>query len=163
MTTKTTNPDFSATAAATATAVCLRHGNRPDALLEILHDVQSDMGHVPEQVLPVIAKTLNLSRAEVYGVATFYHDFHLHPTGRHVIKMCRAEACQSMGGRELVAMAEKFLNVRMGGTTSDNKVTLEATYCLGLCATAPAMMVDGKLVGRVDAAKLRPILAEVTK
>ena len=163
MTTKTTIPDFSASAATAAAAVCLRHGNKADALLEILHDLQDDLGHVPEQALPVIAKALNLSRAEVYGVATFYHDFHLQPTGRHIIRMCRAEACQSMGGRDLVAMAEKFLNVRMGGTTSDNKVTLEATYCLGLCATAPAMMVDGKVIGRVDAAKLKPILAEVTK
>lgn len=162
MTTKTTLPDFAGKADAPAAAICLRHGNRPDALLEILHDLQDAVGHVPEAALPVIAKALNLSRAEVYGVATFYHDFHLHPVGQHVIRICRAEACQSMGARELQAMAEKFLNVRMGGTTADSKVTLEATYCLGLCATAPAIMVDGKVVGRVDAAKLAPILAEVT-
>ena len=163
MSQKSPVPDFTGKAVDPAAAICARYGNKPDALLEILHDLQSDLGHVPENALPVIAKALNLSRAEVYGVATFYHDFHLHPTGQHVIRMCRAEACQSMGGRDLVAMAEKFLNVRMGGTTSDNKVTLEATYCLGLCATAPAMMVDGKPVGRVDAAKLKPILAEVMK
>ena len=163
MSEKTTSPAFSGTASTSVAAICLRHGNRPDTLLEILHDVQEELGHVPEAALPVIAKALNLSRAEVYGVATFYHDFHLHPVGRHVIRICRAEACQSMGARELQAMAEKFLNVRMGGTTSDNKVTLEATYCLGLCATAPAVMVDGKPVGRVDAAKLKPILAEVMK
>jgi len=163
MTAKTTLIDFAGKADNPASAICARHGNRPDALLEILHDVQSEVGHVPDSALPVIAKALNLSRAEVYGVATFYHDFHLKPHGRHVIKLCRAEACQSMGGRELQAMVEKFLNVRMGGTTSDNKVTLEATYCLGLCATAPAMMVDGKPYGRVDANRLKPILAEVTK
>jgi formate dehydrogenase subunit gamma len=159
MTTKTTSTEFALTAA----ALCARHGNRPDALLEILHDLQEDVGHVPENALPVIAKALNLSRAEVYGVATFYHDFHLAPQGKHVIKVCRAEACQSMGARALQAMAEKFLNIRMGGTTPDNKVTLEATYCLGLCATAPALMVDGRPVGRVDAARLKPILAEVMK
>lgn len=163
MTAKTTLIDFTSQAESPAPAICARHGNKPDALLEILHDLQEEVGHVPEASLPVIARALNLSRAEVYGVATFYHDFHLKPKGRHVIKICRAEACQSMGGRELQAMVEKFLNVRMGGTTSDNKVTLEATYCLGLCATAPAMVVDGKLLGRVDAATLKPILAEVTK
>jgi formate dehydrogenase subunit gamma len=163
MTAKTTLIDFTGQADSPAPAICARHGNKPDALLEILHDLQEEVGHVPESALSVIARALNVSRAEVYGVATFYHDFHLKPQGKHVIKVCRAEACQSMGGRELQAMVEKFLNVRMGGTTSDNKVTLEATYCLGLCATAPAIMVDGKLVGRVDAAKLRPILAEVTK
>jgi formate dehydrogenase subunit gamma len=132
-----------------AQAICLRHGNRPDALLEILHDLQHEVGHVPETSLPVIAKALNLSRAEVYGVATFYHDFHLKPKGRHVIKLCRAEACQSMGARELQAMAEKLLGIRMGQTTADGKFTLEATYCLGLCATAPALMVNDLPKARV--------------
>ncbi len=163
MTAKTTLIDVTSPGASPALAICARHANKPDALLEILHDLQEEEGHVPESSLPVIARALNLSRAEVYGVATFYHDFHLKPQGKHVIRVCRAEACQSMGGRELQAMVEKFLNIRMGGTTSDNKVTLEATYCLGLCATAPAIMVDGKPVGRVDAAKMKPILAEVTK
>ena len=163
MTAKTTLLDMTSPAASPALDICARHGNKPDALLEILHDLQEAVGHVPEAALPVIARALNLSRAEVYGVATFYHDYHLKPQGQHVIRICRAEACQSMGGRELQAMVEKFLNIRVGGTTSDRKVTLEATYCLGLCATAPAIMVDGKLLGRVDAAKLKPILAEVTK
>lgn len=141
-------------------AICAAHGNRPDTLLEILHDVQGELGHVPESALPVIAKALNLSRAEVYGVATFYHDFHLKPQGKHVIKLCRAEACQSMGGRELQAQAEAFLKVRMGGTTADRKVTLEATYCLGLCASAPAMMVDNAPVARVNVAKLEKIVGD---
>jgi formate dehydrogenase subunit gamma len=132
-----------------AEAICARHGNRPDALLEILHDLQHEVGHVPETSLPVIAKALNLSRAEVYGVATFYHDFHLKPTGKHVIKLCRAEACQSMGARELQAMAEKFLNLRMGQTTADGRITLEATYCLGLCASAPALMINDVPKARV--------------
>ncbi len=142
-------------------AICAAHGNRPDALLEILHDLQHDIGHVPETALPVIAKALNLSRAEVYGVATFYHDFHLKPSGTHSIKICRAEACQSMGARELQAMAEKFLNVHMGGTTSDKRITLEATYCLGLCASAPAMMVNGKPVARVSSAKFEKLVGEL--
>ena len=144
-----------------AEAICARHGNRPDALLEILHDLQGEVGYVPESSLPLIAKALNLSRAEVYGVATFYHDFHLKPSGKHHIKLCRAEACQSMGARELQAMAEKFLSIRMGGTTADNRITLEATYCLGLCASAPAMMIDGKPVARVNAAKFEKLVGEL--
>ena len=144
-----------------AEAICAAHGNRPDTLLEILHDLQADVGHVPENTLPVIAKALNLSRAEVYGVATFYHDFHLKPQGKHHIKLCRAEACQSMGARELQAMAEKFLNVKMGGTTADRKITLEATYCIGLCASAPAVMVNEKPIARVDAAKFEKLVGEL--
>jgi formate dehydrogenase subunit gamma len=140
-------------------AICEQHGNKPDALLEILHDVQGKLGHVPEASLPAIAKALNLSRAEVYGVATFYHDFHLKPQGKHVVKICRAEACQAMGARELQAMAEKFLKVKMGETTADRKVTLEATYCLGLCASSPAIMVDGEPKARVDAKAFKQIVA----
>jgi formate dehydrogenase subunit gamma len=155
MTATTTILEFSKSP---AEAICARYGNRPDALLEILHDVQGEIGHVPENTLPVIAKALNLSRAEVYGVATFYHDFRLKPSGKHHIKLCRAEACQSMGARELQAMAEKFLNVKMGGTTADRKITLEATYCLGLCASAPAIMVNGRPVARVDAAKFEKLV-----
>jgi formate dehydrogenase subunit gamma len=159
MTTRTTILEF---AKSPAEAICTAHGNRPDALLEILHDLQHEIGHVPENTLPIIAKALNLSRAEVYGVATFYHDFHLKPTGKHSIKLCRAEACQSMGGRELQAMVEKFLNTKVGGTTSDKKITLEATYCLGLCASAPAIMVNEKPVARVNAAKFEKLVGELT-
>jgi formate dehydrogenase subunit gamma len=144
-----------------AEVICAQYGNRPDALLEILHDIQHEIGHVPENTLPVIARALNLSRAEVYGVATFYHDFHLKPSGKHHIKLCRAEACQSMGARDLQAMAEKFLKVKLGGTTADNKITLEATYCLGLCASAPAMMIDEKPVARVNAAKFKKLMGEL--
>jgi formate dehydrogenase subunit gamma len=146
-----------------AEAICQSHGNRPDALLEILHDLQSEVGHVPESSLPVIAKALNISRAEAYGVATFYHDFHLKPQGKHTIKLCRAEACQSMGARQLQSMAEAFLNVRMGNTTPDNRITLEATYCLGLCASAPAMMVDNKPVARVTTQKFESIARDLMK
>ena len=141
-----------------ATPICVKHGNRPDALLEILHDVQDELGHVPETSLPAIAHALNLSRAEVYGVATFYHDFHLKPTGKHNLKLCSAEACQSMGGRELVSVVEKFLKVKMGGTTADGLVTLEPTYCLGLCASAPSLMIDNRPVARVNIDKVKSII-----
>lgn len=155
----TTILDFRGKAADPATAICERHGNKPDALLEILHDLQHQVGHVPETSLTGIAKALNLSRAEVYGVATFYHDFHLKPVGKHVIKICRAEACQAMGARELQAMAEKFLKVRLGETTADRKITLEATYCLGLCASSPAIMVDERPLARIDAKSFKAVVA----
>lgn len=159
MSRKATLLDFTVKKPDPAIAVAQRHGNQPDALLEILHDLQHENGHVPEASLPVIAKALNISRAEVYGVATFYHDFHLKPSGKHSIKICRAEACQSMGARELQAMAEKFLKVKMGETTADRKITLEATYCLGLCASSPAIMVNERPVARVDAEAFKAIVA----
>jgi formate dehydrogenase subunit gamma len=143
-----------------ARETALRYGNRPDALLEILHDLQEDLGFIPETALPALAKALNLSRAEVHGVVTFYHDFRREPAGRHTIKVCRAEACQSMGGNELVGMIERYLQVKMGQTTADGAITVEAVYCLGNCALSPAVMVDGKLVGRVDPAKFEKIVAE---
>ncbi len=141
---KQTLIQFNTPLAAPVAEICLKLGNRPDALLEILHDVQESHGHLPEEVLPVIAHALNLSRAEVYGVATFYHDYHLKPTGRHVIKICRAEACQSAGGYQVIAALEKALKVKLGGTTADGRVTLEAVYCLGLCPMGPAALIDGK-------------------
>ena len=147
-----------AAAEATARAIAAEHGNRPDALIDILHGVQAAMGFLPEAALPVIADALNLSRAEVYGVVTFYHDFRREPAGRHVLKMCRAEACQSMGGEALVARAEDRLGVACGSTSADGRVTLEAVYCLGLCATAPSAMVDGRMVGRLTAAKVDALL-----
>lgn len=141
-----------------AIAIAARYGNKPDALLEILHDLQHELGFVPESALPAIANALNISRAEAYGVASFYHDFHLKPMGKHVIKLCSAEACQSMGGRNLLSAVEKFLNVKVGGTTADGLITLEATYCLGLCASAPSMMVDNRPVARMDLDKAKSII-----
>ena len=128
----------------TARTIAAEHGNRPDALIEILHEVQEALGYVPEAAVPVLADALNLSRAEVHGVVTFYHDFRREPAGRHVLKMCRAEACQSMGGEALVARAEDRLGVACGDTSADGRVTLEPVYCLGLCATAPSAMLDGR-------------------
>jgi formate dehydrogenase subunit gamma len=146
--------------ATAAREIALRYGNKPDALLEILHDLQEELGFVPEAALPALAKSLNLSRAEVHGVVTFYHDYRREPAGRHVIKVCRAEACQAMKGNELAAMIERFLKIKMGQTTADGAITLEPVYCLGNCALAPAIMVDGRLVGRVDAARFETIAAE---
>lgn len=130
-------------------------------LLPIFHALQAEYGHVPQLSVPVIAEVLNLGRAEVHGVLTFYHDFREEPAGKHVVKICRAEACQSVGGDAISERAMKLLGVDWHGTTKNGKVTLEPVFCLGLCACAPAAMVDGKLVGRMDAAKLDRILAEV--
>ena len=144
----------------TARAVAAEHGNRPDELIEILHDVQSALGFVPEATVPVLAEALNLSRAEVHGVVTFYHDFRAKPAGRHVLKLCRAEACQSMGGEALVSRAEAHLGVACGETSADGRVTLEPVYCLGLCATAPSAMMDGRVVGRMTSERLDALLKE---
>ncbi len=145
--------------AAITRLICERHGNAPDALIEILHDVQHELGLVPKDVLPVIGEALNLSRAEVHGVVTFYHDFRREPAGRHVLKVCRAEACQSMGAMALITSLENALGVLLGGTSADGSVTVEATYCLGNCALAPAVMIDGKLLGRASLARIEQALS----
>lgn len=120
-------------------------------LLPILHAVRERFGFIDDRAIPVIADVLNLSRAEVHGVVSFYHDFRRAPAGRHVIKLCRAEACQAMGCERVVADLEKA-GLTMNGTTGDGAVTLEAVYCLGNCALSPAALVNGELHGRVDAA-----------
>jgi formate dehydrogenase subunit gamma len=130
-------------------------------LLEILHDLQHEAGHVPEASLPVLAKALNLSRAEVHGVVSFYHEFRHKPAGRHIVKVCRAEACQSMKGNELAEVAQKSLKVKFGETTSDGAITLEAVYCLGLCATSPALLVDERPVGRMTPQKFDALVKEL--
>lgn len=147
--------------AESAKAIAARYGNKPDALIEMLHDLHHETGCVSETAVPVLAKALNLSRAEVHGVVTFYHDFRRQPAGRHVIKVCRAESCQAMGADNLAAQAERTLKVKFGETTLDGAITLEAVYCLGNCALSPAIMVDGKLVGRADVAKFKKIAAEL--
>jgi formate dehydrogenase subunit gamma len=144
----------------TARAIAAEHGNRPDALIEILHEVQSALGFVPEEAVPALANALNLSRAEVHGVVTFYHDFRRKPAGRHVLKVCRAEACQSMGGEAIVQRAEDRLGIACGETSADGRVTLEPIYCLGLCATAPSAMIDGRIVGRMTPERLDTLLKE---
>ena len=130
-------------------------------LLPILHEVQADFGYLPRESLTVIAHALNLSRAEVHGVASFYHDFRKAPAGRHVLKLCRAEACQSMGSDAVAERIKRLLGIDFHQTTLDGAVTLEPVYCLGLCACAPSAMLDGEVIGRLDAAKADEIVAEV--
>lgn len=130
-------------------------------LLPMLHALQDAWSCVPQAAVPVLADILNLGRAEVHGVISFYHDFRDHPTGRHVLKICRAEACQSMGANALAESTLQKLGIGWHGTTPDGALTVEPVYCLGLCACAPAAMLDGKVVGRVDDARMDRILAEV--
>ncbi|WP_420963023.1 formate dehydrogenase subunit gamma [Brucella sp. IR073] len=130
-------------------------------LLPILHGLQEEFGHVPRETLPIVASALNISRAEVHGVFTFYHDFRENPAGRHVLKICRAEACQSMGGERLAARVMELLGLDWNETSADGAVTLEPVYCLGLCACAPAAMLDGEVIGRLDEEKLEEIAAGV--
>ncbi len=132
-------------------------------LLPILHGIQEEFGYVPGESLPVIASALNISNAEVHGVVTFYHDYRRHPAGRHVLKVCRAEACQSMGGDALAAKLQQLLGIGFHETARDGSVTLEPVYCLGLCACAPSAMLDGEVIGRLDADKIEEIAAEVRK
>lgn len=131
------------------------------ALLPILHALQEHFGCVPEAAKPLIAHALNLSRAEVHGVVTFYHDYRAEPAGRHVLKLCRAEACQSVGGTALHRDVLAKLGLDWGGTTPDGRLTVEAVYCLGLCATAPAALLDGAPIGRLDAARLDGVVTGV--
>ncbi len=130
-------------------------------LLPILHGIQEEFGHVPQECLPVIADALNLSRAEVHGVVTFYHDYRSHPAGRHVLKLCQAEACQSMGSDATTAKIKQLLGIGFHETTKDDAVTLEPVYCLGLCACAPSAMLDGEVIGRLDDEKLDEIVEAV--
>lgn len=122
----------------------------PGALLPILHALQEEFGYVDKAAVPLIATALNLSQAEVHGVITFYHDFRHAPPGRHVLKLCRAEACQSMGCDKTIQHVENRLGIALGHTTDDGSVTVEPVYCLGLCALSPAAMLDGKPYGRVS-------------
>ena len=147
----------------TARAIIVGERSRPGALLPILHALQEEFGYIDRAAIPLIAEILNLSRAEVYGVVTFYHDFRSAPPGRHVLKLCRAEACQSTGGDALAARAEARIGVALGNTTPDGEITLEPVYCLGLCATAPSAMLDGRVVGRLNEQKLDALLAEVDR
>jgi formate dehydrogenase subunit gamma len=126
--------------------------NMPGALLPILHDIQEAVGYIPSQVVNDIAQQLNLSRAEVHGVVTFYHFFRHEPAGAQVVQICRAEACQSMGADKLWAHACNRFQTQ-GGTTADGASTLEPVYCLGLCSSSPAMVVNDKLHARVDVDK----------
>lgn len=141
--------------------ILARHHGMEGALLPILHAIQEEFGHVPQEVLPTVALAMNISRAEVHGVMSFYHDFREAPAGRHVVKLCRAEACQAVGADDLAAHARGKLGLDWHETSKNGAVTLEPVFCLGLCACGPAALIDGKLVGRLDAAKLDRALEEL--
>ena len=140
-----------------------RHVGREGALLPLQHDIQEAFGHVPSEAVPAIAQALNLTRAEVHGVVTFYHDFRDRPAGRHVLKLCRAEACQSMHGEALAQQVLAHFGVEWGGTTPDGRITIEATYCLGLCASGPSALLDGEPMARLTAASIQDIAREVAR
>jgi formate dehydrogenase subunit gamma len=143
--------------------IIAEHAGLEGATLVILHAVQQAFGYVPEPAIAMMASALNLSRAEVFGVFSFYHDFRKQPAGRHVLKLCRAEACQAAGGDRLAARAEARLGIALGNTTADRRVTLEPIYCLGLCATAPSAQLDGRVIGRLDDARLDALVAEAQR
>lgn len=143
--------------------IVLAHRAMPGAMVPILRALQEAFGYVDEKAEPIIAEVLNVTRAEVHGVVTFYHDFRRTPLGTHTLKLCRAEACQSAGGEALAHRAEEALGISSGETTKDGKLTLQAVYCLGLCATAPAAMIDGRVVGRLDAKRLDDFLDEARR
>lgn len=146
---------------AQALEIVRRHDGREGPLLPILHDVQAAFGCVPPEAIRLIAGALNLTRAEVHGVMSFYHDFRSRPAGRHVLKLCRAEACQSMGGEAVAAQVLKRFRVGWGETTPDGAVTVEATYCLGLCACAPSALLDDEPRARLDRTAIDEIAREV--
>jgi formate dehydrogenase subunit gamma len=125
--------------------------DKPGALLPILHAIQDALGYVPAESVPAIAKALNLSRAEVHGVISFYHYFRDTQPGKHTIHLCRAESCQAMGGKQLEKHVKTRLGIDFHETTADGKFTLEPVYCLGNCACSPAMQIDNEIYGRVSA------------
>lgn len=131
----------------------------PGALLPILHRVQEELGCIPPDAVPVIASELNLTRAEVHGVVSFYHDFRVKPPGRNIVRLCRAESCQALGANSLAAHACRRLGIDFGGTTRDGSVTLLPVYCLGNCACSPAMMVNGTLYGHLNEPRMNEILS----
>ncbi|MFE4258316.1 NAD(P)H-dependent oxidoreductase subunit E [Streptomyces sp. NPDC056883] len=137
--------------------VAARHRGERGALLPVLHAVQAELGYVPQEAIPVLADEFNLSRADVHGVVTFYHDFRREPAGRTVVRICRAEACQALGAQELVDYA-RAAGLSLGQTAPDGSVTVEQVFCLGNCALGPALEVNGRLHGRVGSAELGALL-----
>ena len=156
------NAAYEPWSAARCTEIIAAHAHIEGGVIVTLHAIQDAFGYVPEPAIPMIAEARNLSRAEVHGVFTFYHDFRHEPAGKHVLKICRAEACQAAGGDALTARAEQQLGVKLGHTTADDRVTLEPIYCLGLCAIGPNGLVDGRPVARIDVAVIDRIASEVT-
>jgi formate dehydrogenase subunit gamma len=157
------DPTRSTAAMQTVRDVLARRAGEPGALLPILHDVQDALGHVPKEAVPEIAGALNLSRAEVHGVVTYYHHYRAEPAARHVVQICRAEACQSVGAEALLAHARLQLGCDAHGTSKDGLFTVEPVYCLGLCASSPALMLGAELHARVTPAAFDALTAEARR
>lgn len=151
-------PELLAELAERLDAILAAHAGREGPLLPILHEIQSEFGHVPEAFQPHIAKALGLTAAEVYGVISFYHDFRARPAGRHVLRLCRAEACKSMGADRLADEVQAALGIGWNETTPDGRLTLEPVFCLGLCACAPSAQLGDRLLGRADAGKVAALV-----
>ncbi|HWK73177.1 MAG TPA: formate dehydrogenase subunit gamma [Povalibacter sp.] len=137
-----------------------QYRDQPGPLLQVLHAVQQRLGHIPDASIPVVAESLNLSRAEVHGVVTFYHHFRRRPPGQHVVQLCQAEACRAMHCESLTAHVKRRLGIDFHETTADGRFMLEPVYCLGNCACSPAVMIDGELHGRVTPERFDALLAQ---
>ena len=153
-------PKYETWAPERASEIIAQHQDQKGATLPILHALQEVFGCVPLAAEPLIADALNITRAEVHGCVTFYHDFRREPPGRRTLKICLAESCQASGGRALAKRAKEKLGVEMGGTTADARVTLEPVYCLGLCHSSPAAMLDKDVYAALDAERLDELLKE---
>lgn len=149
--------------AAGAAQIIDAFGAKPELLVQILHAFVARYSYISEEAVRQIAAALNISRADVHGVISFYHDFRTAPPGRRVVKVCQAESCQSMGCRDLTAHVERRLGTALNSTTPDGEITLEAVYCLGNCACSPAVMIDDRVYGRVDAARFDELLQQATE
>ncbi len=144
--------------ASIATEIIQEFSAAPEMLLQILHAFITRFSYLSDEAIRQIALELNLSRADVHGVVSYYHDFRTTPPGRHVVKICQSESCQAMGSRELTSQAEAKLGIKIRETTADGKITLEPIYCLGNCACSPAIMIDERVYGRVDANKFDDLI-----
>lgn len=138
-----------------------KHAGIQGGLLPLLHEIQAILGHIPKNSVADIARGMNLSRAEVHGVISFYHDFHNSPRGQKTIHVCRAEACQAMGSRKLEVHVKERLGIDFGGTTPDGRFSLEPVYCLGNCACSPSVRIGDEVFARVDAARFDQLLEEI--
>jgi formate dehydrogenase subunit gamma len=153
-------PTLSATHSDTVRRIVADLKGRPGPLLEVLHAIQAALGYVPEGAVSLVAQGLNISRAEVHGVVTFYHYFRRSPPGKHVVSLCRAESCQALGADALAEHARRKLGVDFHETTADGEFSLEPIYCLGNCACSPAAMVDDRLYGRLTPERFDEMLAK---
>ena len=145
---------------ATIQAIVDAHQHQPGATLPILHDIQAALGFIPDEAIAIVAHGLNLSRAEIYGVVTFYADFRTTPPGRHILQICRGEACQAKGSRDLEDHARRALGIDFHETTADGAISLEPVFCLGNCACSPSVRLGDEILGRVDAAVFDDLVAE---